>query len=339
MTKDLEVGSSAAGLKSSQLVSQALCWDNHTCLPIRPLDGSFLPQLERHWLAGWNVVSVNVGFGSDSVETHLRMIAALRAFLAQNVDKYLLVESATDIALAKESSRLGVFFDIEGMGAVADQPELVDLYYSLGVRWMLVAFNRNNAAGGGCHDDDSGLTEFGRRVIRRMNDCGMLLCCSHTGERTAFQAIEASSSPVILSHSNSNEVYSHPRNVSDQLMRACAATGGVVGLNGLGIFLGDNEATVERFMLHLRHAVDTVGFEHVGIGLDYVYDQEELDDWLGSPSNTWPPGFGYKPGVKMLPPESLRRIVEAMLAVGWSDQDIRQILGENLNRLAQRVWR
>jgi membrane dipeptidase len=325
--------------RTQRLLGQALAWDNHGCMPIRPADESFLPQLERYRAAGWHVVSLNVGFGADSVESHLRMLATLRSWLARHADHYQLVCSVEDIRNARRSGRLAVTFDIEGMGAVADQPSLVPLYYALGVRWMLVAYNQNNRAGGGCHDDDAGLTDFGREVIREMNACGMLVCCSHTGERTALQVMHEAQAPVLLSHSNAQAVFDHPRNVSDAVLRACAQTGGVVGLNGLGVFLGDNDASVPRFMRHLRHVVDTVGPAHVGLGLDYVFDQKEMDDWLGSPSNTWPAGYGYAPGVTMLAPEVLPELVDAMLAVGWSDEVVMGILGDNLMRVAEQTWR
>jgi membrane dipeptidase len=324
---------------AQRLLGSAVAWDNHACMPIRPGDESFLPQLERHRAAGWHVVSLNVGFGADSVESHFRMLATLRSWIARHADRFQQVGSVDDIHRARRSGRLAVCFDIEGMGAVADQPNLVPLYYSLGVRWMLVAFNRNNRAGGGCHDDDGGLTDFGRQVIREMNACGMLVCCSHTGERTALQVMEESQAPVLLTHSNAKSIFDHPRNVSDEVLRACARTGGVVGLNGLGIFLGDNDASLPRFMRHLRHVVDTIGHRHVGLGLDYVFDQQELDDWLGGPSNTWPAGFGYAPGVKMLAPEVLPDLVDAMLALGWSDADVLGILGGNLLRVAEQTWR
>jgi membrane dipeptidase len=172
-----------------------------------------------------------------------------------------------------------------------------------------------------------------------MNACGMLVCCSHTGERTTLQVMQEAQAPVLLSHSNACTVFDHPRNVSDEVLRACARTGGVVGLNGLGIFLGDNDASVPRFMAHLRHVVDTVGPAHVGLGLDFVFDAQEMDAWLGSPSNTWPPGYGYAPGIRMLAPEVLPALVEAMLALGWADGDVRAILGGNLMRLAEANWR
>jgi membrane dipeptidase len=326
------------GSRVLQLLNRGIVWDNHTCMPIRPLDDSFFHKLERHRTSGWHVVSINVGFGTDSVENHFRMLASLRRWIVQNADHYLLVQQFDDLEAARLSKRLAIVFDIEGMGAVADQPSLVDLYYTLGVRWMSVAYNTNNLAGGGCHDHDIGLTAFGADVIRAMEACGMLVCCSHTGEKTAHQVMAVAQKPVLLSHSNAAAVYSHPRNVSDALMRACAATGGVIGFNGLSVFLGDGNQ-LQQLVRHIQHGIDTVGSRHIGLSLDYVFDQQELNDWLSSPSNTWPAGFGYQPGITMLDPDILPRLVDSLIAVGLSDDEIQAVLGENWLRVAREVWR
>src|SRR5690606_36645690 len=135
--------------------------------------------------------------------------------------------------------------------AVADQPSLVSLYYELGVSWMLIAYNRNNAAGSGCQDEDRGLTDFGRMVIDEMTRVGMIVCCSHTGYRTAREVIDYSKNPVIFSHSNPRALRDHPRNIPDELMKACAARGGVVGINGIGLFLGENDNSTEAIVRHI----------------------------------------------------------------------------------------
>lgn len=121
-----------------------------------------------------------------------------------------------DIEQARREGKLGVFFDIEGGVAIEPDLKLLRAYYDLGVRWMLTAYNQTNRLGSGCQDEhDHGLTDFGRAVIDEMERIGMVVCCTHTGERTALDAIEYSRNPVILSHSNPRAVHDHERNVSD----------------------------------------------------------------------------------------------------------------------------
>src|SRR5262249_39233052 len=148
---------------------------------------------------------------------------------------------------AKREGRLAVFFDVEGGIPVQDDPEVVARLYALGVRWLLLAYNRNNRLGGGCQDEDPGLTAQGRRVLDVMKRVGMVLCCTHTGARTAREAMEYMEQPVIFSHSNPRAVHDHPRNITDDLIRRCAATGGVIDLNGIGMFLGRNDNTTPTF--------------------------------------------------------------------------------------------
>jgi membrane dipeptidase len=141
--------------------------------------------------------------------------------------------------------------DIEGAKAIDDQVSLIQFYYDLGVRWMLIAYNRANLAGGGCLEEDTGLTEFGAQAIDEMARVGMVTCCSHTGERTSLEVIEHSKSPVIFSHSNPRALLDHPRNIRDHVIRACAAKGRLIGINGVGVFLGPNDTRSEMVARHI----------------------------------------------------------------------------------------
>jgi membrane dipeptidase len=214
----------------------------------------------------------------------------------------------------------------------------VEVFHKLGVRTMLLAYNKNNRLGGGCQDLDTGLTEYGRLIIDEMQRVGMVLCCSHTGYRTVREAIEHSKNPVIFSHSNPRAVWDHERNIPDDLMRACAATGGVVNLNGIGIFLGANDNSTQTLLRHIDYAVELIGAEHVGLGLDYVFDQQELDDYLRKHQDVFPPEQGYATGIAMVEPERIPRIAEALLGRGYGEADVQGILGHNNLRVARAVW-
>lgn len=324
--------------EAARLHREALVWDNHGCLPIR-LDDEFLPELGRYRRAGVDVVSINVGFGDMPWERHIEMLAYFRRWLRAHADDYVLVQTAGDIQAAKESGKLAVIFDIEGAGAIQDQLGLIALYYDLGVRWMLIAYNKNNRVGGGCQDEDSGLTAFGRDVIAEMARVGMVVCCSHTGERTALDVMATAEAPVILSHSNPRALRDHPRNVTDRVLRACAETGGVVGINGIGIFLGENDAGTDAIVRHIDYAVQLIGPDHVGLGLDYAFDQAELDAFVRDHPDQFPPELGYSAGIRMVPPEQTPEITDALLRLGYDEGAIRAILGGNFLRIAEAVWR
>jgi membrane dipeptidase len=175
---------------AADVLGSSLVWDNHVCMPLRPHDQAFLPQLERWKRVGTDVVFLNVGFGDMGIEAHIRTIANFRRWLQAHSDEYVIIDTVDDIGRARASGRLAVGLDIEGADAIADQTSLIQLYYDLGVRWMLIAYNRNNRVGGGCQDDDTGLTAFGRDVIDEMARVGMMVCCSHTGFKTTMDVME-----------------------------------------------------------------------------------------------------------------------------------------------------
>ena len=182
------------------LMARHLVWDNHGCMPVaRPHDTSFLPQLQRYRESGVNAVTLNIGFGDQGVEDHLRTIASFRRWLLDRPDQYLLLNKPEDLTIARASGRLAVAFDIEGSNAIGDQISLLETYQKLGVRWMLLAYNIGNRVGGGCQQEDAGLTVFGRDVVREMERLGLWVCLSHTGHRTARDVLAMAQRPVIFS--------------------------------------------------------------------------------------------------------------------------------------------
>ena len=330
-------------MNATQLLNEALVWENHACLPLRPEDDSFVHELSRYRKVGADVVSLNVTFDAVATDPLLgfRMLGQFRRWVSQHAEDYMLINRVEDIETARRLGKTGIFFDIEGGVAVEPGIELIQSYYDLGVRWMLIAYNEANQLGGGCQDDtDKGLTDFGRQVIDEMQRVGMVLCCTHTGERTALEAIEYSSNPVILSHSNPRAMRNHDRNVSDQLIKAIGATGGVVSLNGIGLFLSEhNNPSVDLFVKHVNHVAELIGPEHVGIGLDYCFDTEELNEYVRNNPDIYPADKGYQQGIAMVEPDQIPEIVEAMMASGWNEKDLRGFLGENNLRVARQVWK
>jgi membrane dipeptidase len=321
-----------------ELMQSTVVWDNHACMPLRPDVVNFLPQLERYRRSGVSVVSLNIHFGELAWQSALVMLAQFRHWIGYRADRYRLAETVKDIAAAKAAGQLAVFFDIEGGIPVEPHVGLVEVYYRLGVRWMLLAYNKNNSLGGGCQDEDTGLTSAGRQIIDEIERVGMVLCCSHTGYRTAREAMEHAKKPVIFSHSNARALCDHPRNIPDELIRLCARTGGVISINGLGIFLRSNRHSKVGVLEHIDYVAALVGPEHVGLGLDYVFDPSELDTYIRSSPDLFPPEMGYGAGIPMVGPERFPIIAEALLKRGYSEENIRGILGHNNLRVAQNVW-
>ncbi len=316
-----------------------LVWDNHACLPLRDVE-EYLPQLARYRAAGVDAVTVNIGDSVVPLDRMVRTAASIRHFVKANPGDYVLGTTPAALREAKASGRLAVCMDVEGVFALGPQVTLVEFLYDLGVRWMLMVYNRRNLAGSGCHDpEDEGLTDIGRAILAEMDRVGMVKCCSHTGYRTAREILDSTDCPVIFSHSNPRALRDHPRNIPDDLIRACAATGGVVGINGVGLFLGTGPPTAEVIVRNLDYIAQLVGAPHAALGLDYMFKSSELDEPGRGGPDIWPREWGYGRGTGFAPPEVIPEVRAGLERLGYPEPAIRGILGENLLRVADIVWK
>ena len=323
----------------AELHRAAMVWDNHGGFAYHR--ASHLEELSRWATSGVDYLSINAGFDVMPWTLAVEALSRYRHWVRAHGDVVVEVDTVEDVHRAKRESKIAVAYDLEGMDALNGDAGMVDLYYRLGVRQMLFAYNRNNLAGGGCHDEDIGLTPFGRDVIREMNRVGMVVDCSHSAYRTTMEAMEASAAPVIFSHSNARRLWDHERNIRDDQIVACAATGGVVGVTGVGLFLGPEGAAVEHLVEHIDHMVSLVGPEHVGIGMDSVLEAEESGSDIPHNPEYWPErqySGGGLSSSSYIPPEAFPQVTAKLLERGYKDWDVRAILGENFLRIASQVW-
>lgn len=318
-----------------------LVWDQHGCLPLRP-DAGAVDQLDLYRRAGVDVVSVNVGMDVTPRTDAMEIAGAFRRGIERRARDLQLITSPADLEEARRANRLAVFFDLEGTEPLDGDASALALFHELGVRAVLIAYNKRNRAGGGCHDrDDTGLTAFGRDVVAEMNRLGIIVDATHCARRTTFDIFECSSQPVVFSHVVPLAVKRHERNVSDDQMRACADTGGVVGINGVGIFLGDNDNSTTALVRAIDYAVGVVGTEHVGLGLDYVFDQAELRAFVAQQRDTFPSEAGYSEDdlPRFVSPLQIGETAEELRRLGYAESAIAAILGGNFRRVAETVWR
>ena len=320
----------------ASLVRDALVWDAHGCLPLSP--GSDVSGLARYAASGVDFVSINIGMDFNPLADCVKTLAYFRRWVGERPEQFVLAGTVDDVERAKREGKLAVAFDLEGTEPLDGDLDMVSFYYDLGVRQMLMAYNRNNRGGAGCMGEDVGLTPFGRAVVEEMNRVGMLVDCSHTGYRSSMEMMEVSTAPVIFSHSNPRALWEHDRNVRDDQILACARTGGVVGVNGIGIFLGDNDTRSERVVDHVAYVAELAGPEHVGIGLDYSFDQEELQDFVKNHPEVFPAGAKFD-AISFVEPEQIPEIADLLAARGFSEAEVRGILGGNFLRVARRVWK
>jgi membrane dipeptidase len=318
--------------EANEIYSSALVWDDHWGQ--ESLTSTDMSELDHFADAGFGYLSVNVGYDALDCSQTMRVIAAYRSWLLAHPDRFLLVSTAEDVRTARATGRMAVSFDLEGLNALAGDIGLISLYHFLGVRQMLFAYNRNNLFSSGCHDQDTGLTALGRQAVKEMNRVGVLIDCTHMGFRATLEAMELSDAPVVFSHSNPRRLLDHARNIRDEQIKACAATGGVIVIVRLDVFLGDTRT--ETLARNVQYVADLVGPAHVGIGLDTVVAGQMN---LPPHPELWPAEHQYPQVISCVRLRQVRELTELLLQGGWSNTDIRGVLGENFLRTASNAWK
>ncbi|WP_024801870.1 dipeptidase [Nocardia sp. BMG51109] len=319
-------------------------WEQHCCLPLLP--SADIAELARYRPGSY--LSVNVGYAPHSTADALGLVRQFRrAALADG--RFRLVRSIEDVVAGGPAMALA--FDLEDSGPLGGDLDTVRVFHELGVRSLLPSYNRANAAGCGCLDtEDTGLTGFGRDLIRVLNEVGVFADGSHCSRRTGLDIAEVTGEPMIYSHSNFAALWEHPRNITDDQARACAATGGVIGINGVGIFLGHNgsderAARIEAMADHLAYGAELVGIEHVGIGSDFSFDGDQFNAEIAAAPENFSEDYTRWGPLRWTPPEDLLGAgdvpgLDAVLARrGFGEADRAAVFGGNFLRAARRVWR
>ena len=325
------------------LYEDALVWD--MMLPFGAPWADYDTMLPRFHAAGIDIVSLTVQnqAGAD-LRTATTYLASIRAELARRSDQLAFCTDTRDILAAKASGRLAVILNHQDGTPLNGMPEMVEVYHALGIRTMLPTYNRKNELADGCAErTDEGLSRLGERVVREMLRVGILVDGTHVGRRSSLDmaAICAEAGlPFSITHSNAHAVHPHYRNVTDEQIRAAAATGGAVGVNGLGEFLFDVEAGTNAIFRHLDHIVTLVGPQHAGIGLDYLRDTATFWANVRAAASSWPdpPGGAPRVDTAFAAPEQFLELTDRMVRHGWPDEAVRGVLGLNWLRVTGAAW-
>jgi membrane dipeptidase len=307
--------------------------------------------LARYRRAGYTFVSATL---QDWPPTFEGMRASIERFrqMARPAQEWLTFGSTlAEIDEGRRQGKLVIGLNSQETRPIGEDLSRIEALRTLGVRHMLLAYNVRNFVADGCAEvADAGLSNFGRQVVREMGRVGIIVDCSHTGRRSSLEAIELSEHPVIFSHSNAYAVCPHIRNISDEQIRACADRDGVIGVVGVGAFLGDIEARADSMFRHIDYIASLVGPRYVGLGTDYVSIfpvREHAAAWEAHTEKSWPDpenGWPNPTGTQLpldesrcFPPEGLAELIGIMLAHGYSAEVVRGILGANFRRVYARV--
>jgi membrane dipeptidase len=327
--------------RAHELYEDSLVWDNNLSWGLGRYGDA--QQVLEFGKAGVDVVSLSVAFRDiEGIQKVFRSIATVFADIRRFPDKIKFCRSVDDILSARQAGKTAVHLSFQETLPFEENLDLIGLYYEIGVRHALLAYNSRNAVGDGCAEDqDAGLSRFGRRVVREMNRIGMIVDGAHSGFRTTMDAMELCEGPFIFSHTNVYDIYPHYRCVRSEQIKACAATNGVIGITGCGAYMGEVHPTCESLFKHIDHVAQIVGARHVGLGLDYVRTPPPFFETAIRPfPDRWPlPPNGVHETTDFIGPEALPGVVKLMLAHGYSDTDVRGVLGENFLRVAREGWK
>ncbi|MEU4316400.1 membrane dipeptidase [Nocardia sp. NPDC024068] len=313
-----------------------LLWDQHACLPLQV--GAEVGELARFRRRGPTFVSVNVGYSPQSFADSVGLLTDYRSSIRGHPE-LALVSAVADIEAVAAAGRIGIAFDLEDSGPLDGDPGNLRVFADLGVRTLLPTYNHANRAGCGCLDtDDRGLTAWGGDLVREMNAVGMVPDGSHCSARTGLDMCEISARPVIYSHSCMRAVWDHPRNITDDQARACADTGGVIGITGVGIFLGPNTPTLEAMTRHLEYAAELVGTDHVGVSTDHSFDAADFLAEIRDNPHLFDESYTRWGPIRWMPPETFVALGAHLEGQGWADTDITAVLGGNFLRVARSTW-
>jgi membrane dipeptidase len=300
-------------------------------------------RLVRMRDAGLTAFNATLAIHENQTET-MRAIASWERTLAEHADVVRPVRTAADIRRAKDDGRVGVVYGFQNGTPFEDEVGFVRLFASLGVRIVQPAYMTQNLIGAGCLEpSDSGLTAFGRDVVRELNACGVVIDLSHCGSRTTLDAVDVSSAPVVMTHANPSALVANPRNRTDEDLLAVAASGGVVGAVAFRSFLAppSREATLDDLLDHIDYLVDLLGPDHVGVGTDFTEGRPRgfLDRAFGrhAPPGVTPRWPWHGPiGFERI--DELPRLTQGLVERGHEERVVPKILGENFLRLFERVW-
>lgn len=305
--------------------------------------GYWFDNYERWIEGGVDACAISVGAGGLAHQA-VHHLAQTYQFIRSREPRLVLATSTDEIRAAKTAGSLAVVLHFQGTKPMEYETSLLEVYWRLGVRIIQLAYNVRNPLCDGCEEEnDAGLSALGREAVAEMNRLGFVVDVTHTGIRSSLEAVEASTAPVIASHSNPSGVHVNARNIPDELIRAIAGSGGVVGMNGFPCFVhSDSRPTLDQFIDHFAYVAALVGVEHVGLGLDYYAGgQKEYEANIAAgrwkPTTYGPPPYYYPAGMEQ--PSGFPRLTDRLLQRGFTDSEVTGFLGENWLRVYSAVWK
>ena len=301
--------------------------------------------------SGVDVIKLSLGGINDDFAHTVGSIAQLQQLIEQHGDYFTTVRNAADMVRAQRERKLGIIVSFESAEMLSGQLASFELFRNLGVRVMQSSYNRTSPFAAGVMEPTAGgLTPLGREAVSEMNRLGIAIDLSHANPVTTVEVLALSAQPVVMTHAGCAAVHAHPRNKTDEQLRALAAKGGVVGIYDLPYLTASpRQPTVDDYMAHMEHALQVAGEDHVGVGSDVgiapldtspagMADiernlKERRAAGLAAPEEDRPP---YVIGLNV--PRRMEIIADRLLRRGYSAVVAEKVLGVNFARAFTQIW-
>jgi membrane dipeptidase len=303
---------------------------------------------------GINALNVTLNhFEADFTES-CEKIAGWLAYMAVPDAEWAPIRQASDLAAAKDAGKIGLIMGWQNMRPVADDLDRIHLFHQLGVRVMQPTYNYRNFMGdGNLETEDAGLSILGRDAVGILNELGIAIDISHVGDHTSRDILALSTQPVLATHVDARALTPLARNKDDDILRAVANSGGVIGVSVYGPMLWDGDRnrrpSIDDFIRHLDYITELVGIEHVGFGTDIPVSNDlrrtaqiAVNRRLWSGISDYGDCFGHDIPARYAAGANnhskLPNITAALLERGWAEADIEAYLGANFARVLGEIW-
>lgn len=299
-------------------------------------DREFIYLLKQ---GGVTCVHACCGIWENARET-LSKVGEWHRFFKENDDIIMQVLTGEDILEAKQEGKIGVILGTQNTSALEDELSLVSVFNQLGIKIMQLTYNNQNLVGSSCYETrDTGLSRYGKQVVKEMNRVGMVIDLSHVGQQTSLDAIKASTRPVAITHANPDWIYPNKRNKSAEVLGALKENGGVVGICAYPHLINGKNTTLEEFCELIIQTVDFMGIEQVGIGTDLTLNMSvDFLHWMRM--GRWTHEMNYGAGSKEIPswpewpswfqtPIDFPNIMTGLKQKGMLEEDIYKVMGGN----------
>jgi microsomal dipeptidase-like Zn-dependent dipeptidase len=290
--------------------------------------------------AGLDAIHVTIVYHEDFDELKT-VLKNWENHFSKNSDLIFHGKSFKDIEKAKSENKTAVFFGFQNCSPIEDDIRLVEKVYDLGCRFMQLTYNNQSLLATGCYEEiDSGVTNFGKEVIKEMNRLGLVIDMSHSAEKSTIDAIEISEKPIAITHANPSFWHAAKRNKSNELLKILSENKGMLGLSLYPHHLKDGtNCSIESFCEMIAKTADIMGVEKIGIGSDLCLNQPDtIVEWMRN--GTWTKSKNYgegsknKPGFPKQPDwfldaRGFKNLEVGLKKVGFSESEVNGIIGNN----------